>query len=227
MNCPIKQEQISIVLIGSFNPAIFQPAWFAAHDLIPSDKNKVPSATLNVSHPEITDFSVAGHGGTESFHLQVIPQRLVLTTLSTAFYDSLRDLALGTFRILSHTPIAKMGINRAFHFEMPSKDAWNSVDDRLAPKNDWRKVLKEPGLIGLTIQGQRADNYKGYIQVKLEPSAKFQYGVFVEVNDHFEVAKMENLQGCTELTEILANVWQASMSQAEKIARAVVEPEKE
>lgn len=223
MNCPIKQEQISIVLVGSFNPAIFQPAWFAAHDLIPSDDNMVPDTKLNVSHPEITDFS------TENFQLQVIPQRLVLTTHNTAFYDSLRDLALGTFRILSHTPIAKMGINRAFHFEMPSEEAWNSVGDRLAPKDDWRRALKEPGLVSLTIQGQRPDNYKGHIQVRLEPSAipKVQNGVFVEVNDHFEVASMENLQGCSELTEILALVWQTSLSQADKIARAVVEPGEE
>jgi hypothetical protein len=42
------------------------------------------------------------------------------------------------------------------------------------------------------------------------------------VNDHYEVAIQDKNQGCTELIETLAVVWDDSLRNAEKIARAVV-----
>ena len=46
---------VSVVLLGNFNPAIFTPAWFALHDLLP--RQATDNAELQVAHPGLTLFS--------------------------------------------------------------------------------------------------------------------------------------------------------------------------
>lgn len=218
MSNSAKLERVSVVLVGSFNPAIFQPSWFAVHDLIASDEKKVPSGVkLGVVHPEIVDFS------TENFQIQVLQHRVLLTTTDVSFYDSLRDLLSGTFTILSHTPIVKMGINREFHFQMPNEGEWNAVGDRLAPKDDWKRVLHKPGMKSIIVQGERTDGRLGFLRVRVEPSNLVRpFGVFVEVNDHYEVADPENVQGCKELIDTMVDAWAGSLGEAEHIAKAMI-----
>ena len=39
---------VSVVLLGDFNPAIFTPAWFALHDLLP--ESVADDADLRIAH---------------------------------------------------------------------------------------------------------------------------------------------------------------------------------
>src|SRR3954463_8544753 len=105
-----KIEAAAIILLGSFNPQIFQPTWFSAQGLIRKEEGE--SAKLQLIHPEIAAFSL------EWAQLQVTPQRFGLEASTTQQYspELLRDLTLGTFRLLSHTPVKMMGLNRLFHF---------------------------------------------------------------------------------------------------------------
>jgi len=218
MSNEAKLERVSVVLLGHFNPSIFQPTWFAAHGLIASDEDKVPKGvTLKVAHPEISDFS------TEDFDLQVVQGRFLLGTPDVSFYDSLKDLILGTFKILSHTPVIKMGINRDFHFQMPTEAAWNEVGDRLVPKEDLNRVLKNPGMVNLALHGERSDGRNGLVRVRVEPSTLLsRNGILVGVNDHFEVSDPDNVIGCSELIGIIDDVWTDSLSNAERIAKDLV-----
>ena len=50
-------SSVSVILLGDFNPAIFTPAWFALHDLLP--KGAAESADLNVA--QVGDFLEPGH----------------------------------------------------------------------------------------------------------------------------------------------------------------------
>ena len=213
-----KLERLTVVFLGSFNPAIFQPAWFAGHDLISSDEKKVPSGVkLGIVHPEVVDFS------TENFQIQVVQQRLSVATTDVSFYDSLRDMLSGTFTVLGHTPIVNMGINREFHFQMPNEDEWNAVGDRLAPKDDWKRVLDDPGMKSMIIQGERSDDRLGFVRVRVETSNQVQpNGIFVEVNDHYAVADPEKAQGSRELVDIMLDVWAESLRKARHIAQTVV-----
>ena len=45
----------SIVLVGSFNPAIFTPAWFELHGLLPEGASEI--ADVDVVHPQATSFT--------------------------------------------------------------------------------------------------------------------------------------------------------------------------
>ncbi len=56
MSLPLEttMDTVSIVLVGSFNPAIFQPMWFAANELI--GRADAENAEVAVVHPDITQF---------------------------------------------------------------------------------------------------------------------------------------------------------------------------
>lgn len=215
-------EQVNIVLLGSFNPAIFQPAWFAAQGLIPCDEEKVPLGVKGIAHPDITDFT------TGDFHLQVVRDRMSIRALTAAFNLPLRDLVLGTFQILRHTPMGNMGLNREMHFRLPDEAAWHAVGDRLAPKGSWQGVMEEPGMLQVHMQGKRPGERPGFLRVKIEPSSRVKpYGIMVEVNDHYEVPGAEGDNGCADQMGILRECWEESIERAEKIARTVIFGEQE
>ena len=46
---------VSIVLLGQFNPAIFTPAWFMMHAILP--KSVEANAKLQIAHPQVTVFA--------------------------------------------------------------------------------------------------------------------------------------------------------------------------
>ena len=47
---------VSVVVLGTFNPAIFTPAWFELHGLLPHGVDA--RAELTVAHPQVTAFTV-------------------------------------------------------------------------------------------------------------------------------------------------------------------------
>jgi hypothetical protein len=133
---PLKAEisGSSIVLIGSFNPAIFHPQWFARQGLI-SD-SEADNATIKISVPQVSHFE------TEGFIMQVVPERFSVTSQPNANPAALQDLVSGAFYILEHTPVTGIGLNRHLHIAMESEDDWNRLGDRLAPKDGWNRILE-------------------------------------------------------------------------------------
>lgn len=211
----LETEGHSIVFLGSFNPQIFQPAWFSNQNLLRKEESE--TAKIEIIHREVVTFS------TDWLRLEVTPERIIFSTTQSQYYEPLRDLALGTFRILHHTPIAKMGLNRDLHFLMASEETWHAIGHKLAPKEIWKTILEAPGLNSLTMQGKRPDLYKGAINVKVEPSSKVKPGVFILVNDHFESTEEEPSQGADKFLEMLENSWKSSIARSLKIAQTIVE----
>jgi hypothetical protein len=214
-----KIEGLSVVLVGSFNPQIFQPAWFASEHLIRAEEAK--TAKIEVIHSEITIFSL------EWARVQVERGKFSIDTSSDQRYETgpLRDLVVSTFSLLRHTPVSMMGVNWYSHFEVSSEEAWHKVGDQLAPKEIWKDLLAgRPGMRSLLMEGQRSDGLKGYVRVKVEPSLKaLPYGVFIQVNDHYGAQKEDKTQPANEFVEMLQNSWNASLEQAKKIAYTIIE----
>ena len=91
------RQRMSIVALGSFNPAIFHPVWFARHKLIRDAEAE--ESKLKVMCPEITVVE------SEWFALQVTAERFSLETSDPRKFLPLRDLVTATFSILEHTPV--------------------------------------------------------------------------------------------------------------------------
>ena len=95
-------QSLSVVFLGDFNPKIFQPAWFAAQGLI--RQQEAEEAKVDIIHPEVVSFSL------EWLALQVTREQCALTTTQEPYYVVMRDLIVGTFNLLQHTPLHKLGI---------------------------------------------------------------------------------------------------------------------
>ncbi|MET9912935.1 hypothetical protein ABZZ74_40225 [Streptomyces sp. NPDC006476] len=175
---PPDHEQISIVFVGSFNPKIFQPAWFAAQELIrPEEANE---ADVQVISNDVSIFE------TSWFRLEALNDRWMLLSRATPALETIRDLSESTFRILRHAPIQKVGLNAHAHFAMPSREALDAFGHALAPKEDyWRPVMRDPRLQSLTIVDERTDDHSGVVRAKVEPSARVPGGLFVDINDEY------------------------------------------
>jgi hypothetical protein len=208
-------RSVSIVLLGDFNPKIFQPAWFAVEELI--RRQEAEEANIEIVHPEVVSFTL------EWLRLQVTRERFIASTMQEPYDEFVRDLVLGTFNVLRHTPLHKMGINAEKHFRMDSEDVWHAFGDRLAPKDLWQGVIDTPGLRSLTMQGRRPDGLKGYIHVRVEPSVRIHPGVYFRVNDHYEVDDPKSVLGSKDILTLLEQSWDASLKRSERIMSTLLE----
>lgn len=183
MSVPSQEfEGHSIVILGQFNPSIFQPLWFAANNLV--RKQEAESATIEIVHKQATVFRV------EWFSLQVTTDSFTVTTKEPAMSRPLRDLAVGTFKVLEHTPLRAFGMNRNGDYAMPSEAVWHSFGHQLAPKQYWKDILLEPGLLNMVIQGKRS-NSSGTIKVTVSTSLRVPHGIFINVNEHHGLDRPE------------------------------------
>ena len=102
---------VSVVVLGTFNPAIFTPAWFELHGLLPGVEAR---AELKVAHAQVTAFTF------DWLRLDVVVERLAVAT-TEAPYVRVCDLVARTFKeFLPHTPLRAFGINRDVHFPVQS-----------------------------------------------------------------------------------------------------------
>jgi hypothetical protein len=214
----------AIVMIGSFNPVIFQPEWFARTGII--EAGQIASASVEIVHPDMTAFSL------DWLKLRVVKERFAVETASPPFIR-VRDLVLRIFgEFLVHTPINQMGVNMIVHFSVGTPDMRNKIGNLLAPKDpwgDWKKDIEgEPGkletiggLISLTMmQARRTDGHAGVITAKVEPSLLphlGQHGIFMEVNDHYNLGDPRSLAGSDAAIAVLESEWERSIQRSEHI----------
>ena len=193
-------------MVGSFNPAIFQPRWLGSQQLIrPEEAEKAKTTLIQSDVADIT---------TEWFQLQVLQNRFTLATADPRQYGPLRDLAAGLFVILPHTPVTLLGLNRHFHFKMSTPEAWHGIGHRLAPKETWNSIMDQPGLRSMVMQGRRKGGTGGTLHIKVEPSSKVPNAVFIEFNEEFKAPANESI-GAQWVPEILAAHWDGSIDFSE------------
>ena len=204
-------------MTGSFNPAIFQPMWFAVQGLV-SEKEAEDCRDATI-HPELAFFRMSW------LQLQVVPDRLVASTTKDSESGTLRDVVAGAFTALKHTPILKLGINLEQHFKMPNEDVWNAFGHRIAPKEVWNQVMKNPGLQAMTIldKESRSEDLPGLVRVNVEASARVKFGIYIRVNDHFDFEGMTpKASGTEHLLKILGTNYEKSLERSKNIAQTLI-----
>ncbi len=204
-----QHKEASIVLLGTFNPKIFQPAWLAAQGLIRQEE--ADATDVSILHRDVAVFKL------DWAAIQVVRERFSIRSAKEGYDEEIRDLVLGVFRLLVHTPLHALGINKMAHLPVESEEAWHALGDRMAPKEVWCDFLESPGMRSLTMQGKRLDDPKGVTNVKVEPSTAVQPGIFVDVNDHYEVEDSKSVLGAEAITGILDRMWATSYARSEQI----------
>jgi len=213
----------SIVLIGAFNPRIFQPEWFRANGII-GDKD-ADAANVQIIHQSIAAFSL------DWTNVRVEPNRFSIDTNDPPLIR-IYDVVLKVFKeFLMHTPIHQFGINRLVHFDTGRLETRNRMGELLAPPKHWgewaSKITYDPasrgrgGMRSLSMmQFPREDAFEGSITAKIEPSSIPSLdlrGVYMEINDHFVVGKDGEILNSDPAMEILENQWSTSLVRSEWI----------
>ena len=210
----------SIVLVGSFNPAIFSPAWFELHGLLPQGTTEL--AGVEIVHGQATVFRF------DWLHLNVVPDRFSVETMQAPDVR-IRDLVVRTFREhLNHTPLNALGINRNVHFNVRSLEDRDRIGQTLAPIEPWGEWAEELGLDGMyggmtsltmTQVDPEGRPKGGRINVKVEPSVRIgegRTGVYVNVNDHCPLDADQ--PGTAEaVMEMLENHFDASVQRSNRL----------
>jgi hypothetical protein len=210
-------EDVSIVLVGSLNPAIFHPVWFAQEKLI--QQEEADRADIKIVSPEVSVFSIGW------LQLEVTSDRFAARTSQIQNLEPLRDLVRGTFGLLRHTPVKQMGINRQAQFRSPGEKEWHALGHRLAPQEPWAGLLEKPGMRRVQVQGIRPDKHKGWISVAVEPSLKIKpFGAYIEVNDHYDNDSEVKGNECDRMMDILAASWQTSLDRSLHIMQTLMKP---
>lgn len=180
MTSPISEpeQSLSIVVLGDFNPSIFQPLWFSSNGLMPIEETK--AAEITVIHRKVAAFLMGG------IQVQVDESRFGLTTTEDSCAPLLRDLAAGTLSILEHTPLKAIGLNLDRAIELSSEEEVTEFVDAIAPKQHWEDILHEPHAQQVIIAGTRTDCIADRIQIRVQRVAE--HRVFVGINQHYQLA---------------------------------------
>ena len=210
----------TIVLMGSFNPAIFTPAWFELHGLLPQGTAEI--AKLEVAHPQATAFNA------EWLSLNVMAERFSVETVQAPDVR-VRDLIVRTFREhLNHTPLKAVGINRSVHFNLKSWADRDRIGRILAPIGPWGAWAEELGLDGthggmtsltMTQTDPEGRPKGGGINVKVEPSTRIgegRTGVYVSVNDHYQFGA-DQPEATEAVIQVVENNFDESVERSNKL----------
>lgn len=196
-----EMESASIVLLGSFNPAILHPQWFAKQGLIPD--SEAATATVEVVSPALTVVRFAW------FTLEVMDSRFAARTTDPAQYPALQECVSGILTFLEFTPVAAMGLNSDRHLRIPTEDLWRLLEERLAPRGLWADILPGPregtsALQSLSVMGARPDSPADRLKLTIKPSQQFPQGLYVATNEHFRFSEGSN---ATEAITMLRENW--------------------
>jgi len=205
------ERDFNIVLVGSFNPAIFHPEWLARNGLISSAD--LENAQVEVVHPDLARFSVGWA------KLEVVKERFVVRTHDPSFQGPMRDLAVGIFSILGHTPIKNLGVNAVIKVQAPDEATWHQVGDALAPKEIWSKSLVgRVGLKRLSVKAERDDGLDGEVNVDVAALSDPVYGIALSINNHLVLKDEPKF-----IETVLMDHWDRLQENAEAVFKNTLE----
>lgn len=212
----IHSISLSIVIIGEFNPMVFQPFWLSEKKLIRD--GEASSADIEIIHNQISKFKL------DWASIEVTNKRFEIRVHSEPFFEPARDLVTGIFNYLKETPLSNLGINHVLNFSMPTDDLYYEFGNKLSSLKMWSDFLSNSrlGLIEI-IQNPRTDNLPGLYRIRVYPSEEtldIKRGVTINLNDHFGLSESDTGRKL-ELLKILNDQWVTSMDKANSIVENI------
>jgi hypothetical protein len=199
-------DRVAIVLNGSFNPTIFQPAWFAAKNLL--REAETSAAEVKIIGPQLCHFQ------TEWLELQVIRNRFIAQSRNGGYEGPLKDLVASTFGLLEHTPLSNLGMNREVQLQFDNEDRWHRFGHRLVPKDLWNEILDTPGLLNLGVQGLRRNAPPGS-NINVFVSSTGPLRADIDINEHRNATAPES---AASLMAVLKESWEQALGDSARIA---------
>jgi hypothetical protein len=199
---------VDIVLLGSFNPLIFQPEWLRRLDILPAMETEAAVAPNSgtVLSQELASVRFA------SLHLEVVPDRWVLSTERPDWTKDLGGVVASLMKVLPHTPVSAFGVNA---FEHRPTDG--SVDELLKRWVPLRALGELAGVDARPIGTVTARWGKYNARLQFERSERVPRGVFVHQNFQLDLRG-----GVQELTERLESDWQGLLERSQHVVSQLI-----
>lgn len=213
-------DELTIVLVGDFNPKIFHPMWFAHHGIL--REAEALEARVEVVHSDVSSFA------TEWLTVQVLRDRFTAAVKAEVYRQHLGDLVRNVFARLGHSPVHQIGLNAAFRLHFKSEDDWHAFGHYILPKSPWDGVVSQPGLRSVTVQGKRPDGRPGALNSTLEPDLRLHGDALLRINDHFETPNEKDNQsnsvaGAGWALEILTKDFDESYARARGLVARLID----
>ena len=232
-----KVDQGSVVLLGSFNPAIFQPRWFGSVGAFTQAEVKLFEGAGELKHddliitPDVAQLRLSGR-----FVVVAIREQITIIDHNPPF-NWLRDFVECTFSALPHTPVRAAGINRELHFSIENPRAWFKIGDTLVPKGAWEFFFrgrlktdeKRGGLTSVTMrQGREDDAWPGYMDLRVFAADLASRTLGISTNDHFDLTHRTNGPSSTNpAVALVQECMQRSTQESERLINDVMKLAKE
>lgn len=212
------QSTASVVLVGKFNPFIFQPEWLRKHKIIGEKETEVATDGVEVIHPEVSILNLI------NMKLVVDTSRFSLTVLEEPFVRG-RDFVVSCFSLLPHSPVTAVGINREIVFRAQSVEAWHKLGDALAPKEPWMVLLgdgnkkqRTGGMRSIVMERSlRTDEKKGYVRVTVEALETGRNETKINYNDHYVLATKNKSSSADAAVELINQSWDQCMEKSAEV----------
>ena len=212
----LQSQAVNVLVLGSFNPRIFEPLWLVRNGLVPEDE--VGGAERELLDQEFARIVLPWAT------VVVLGERLqVESTGDVVNASQVRDLVVGVLRLLPHTPVSGLSIQHGAHIPLGSVEQWHAVGDKLAPKELWSDILVHPGLLDLAMQGERSDDLDGFMRVRIQPSALVHPGIFMNVNNQFQTKAQEGGEPARQAADQLGRIWNEAEKSVEAIRSTLLE----
>lgn len=204
----------SIVVVGSFNPAIIQPFWLAQKKLI--REQEAQTAKIEMIHGEITRFKL------EWCEFDIINDRFEIKSTQQHMFGVMKDLIISIFNILKETPVRAYGINHILYYTIPDNERYYELGNRLGSLTNWHGLLEDPRLYSFDIgEVKRQDGKKGTYRVRLGPTdipLPAPYGIMIAINDHYELTEINSAKEfVTSIADSFDSSTQRSKNLPEKL----------
>lgn len=213
----IKAKEHMLILRGDFNPVLFQPLWLAANKLI--GETEAQAADVKLIHQSVAQFNLGW------VQFRMTPDTLLASTVDESRWENLRDLFVGIANLIRYAPTTALGINVVSHFQVKDEVEWHEIGHKLVPKPIWEKVLRQPGMRSVLVEGQHSKEFPGATYIKIEPSLLYPHAIFIEVNDHHNLTDQTTgqPQSISVASGIIEKTWGASMDQARNILKTLID----
>ena len=198
MNDPLKDilERCVIVLLGSFNPAIFQPEWFLKHSIVPEEEIEGLTAEPNIKEiPEIglkleygqsffvtNDQSVINF---KTFTMRTLRDKLEIISKDKDSYTLISNFLRKLFRILEETPLKAYGINFNEHYRFDEN--YDQIFNKFFSKNEnLHSFFGQELTCGFTLKTKQANSILAFT---MQPSDNLKDGVCLKANFHYDISE--------------------------------------